>query len=153
MFEATTFRTEHDYADFRRPHRVEFGTDVIADLARRDFTVNAIAWGREAADDGPNELVDPFDGVEDLGRRLLRAVGDPGARFREDALRMIRAVRLAAALEFEIEPDDAGGDPRQRRAGRPSLRRADRGRAREAARGTRGHPSACGWPRRPGCSP
>ena len=105
VFEATTFRTEHDYADFRRPHRVEFGTDVIADLARRDFTVNAIAWGRAAAGDGPNDLVDPFDGVGDLGRRLLRAVGDPGARFREDALRMVRAVRLAAALEFEIEPE------------------------------------------------
>jgi tRNA nucleotidyltransferase (CCA-adding enzyme) len=105
VFEATTFRTEHDYADFRRPHRVEFGTDVIADLARRDFTVNAIAWGREATDDGSNRLVDPFGGVEDLGRRLLRAVGDPGARFREDALRMIRAVRLAANLEFGIEPE------------------------------------------------
>jgi tRNA nucleotidyltransferase (CCA-adding enzyme) len=104
VFEATTFRTEHEYADFRRPHRVEFGTDVGADLARRDFTANAIAWGREAADAGPNHLVDPFGGVDDIGRRLLRAVGDPGARFREDALRMIRAVRLAATLAFEVEP-------------------------------------------------
>ena len=135
VFEATTFRTEHDYADFRRPHRVEFGTDVIADLARRDFTVNAIAWGREAAGDGPNDLVDPFDGIGDLGRHLLRAVGDPGARFREDALRMVRAVRLAAALEFDDRAGDAGGHPGQRRPRRPSLRRTDRGRAREAARG------------------
>ncbi len=103
VFEITTFRTEHEYADFRRPHRVEFGKELVADLARRDFTVNAVAWGR-AAGDGPNALVDPFGGLDDLDRRVLRAVGDPDARFREDALRMIRAVRLAAALEFEIEP-------------------------------------------------
>jgi putative nucleotidyltransferase with HDIG domain len=103
VFEITTFRSEHDYADFRRPHRVEFGDDVVADLARRDFTVNAIAYGRrpsEAAD----HLVDPFGGVEDASRRLLRAVGDPDARFAEDALRMVRAVRLAATLDFSVEP-------------------------------------------------
>ncbi len=105
VFEITTFRTEHEYADFRRPHRVEFGDDIVADLARRDFTINALAWGRAA---GPSarafELVDPFDGLTDLARRRLRAVGDPDARFREDALRMIRAVRLAAVLELQIEP-------------------------------------------------
>jgi tRNA nucleotidyltransferase (CCA-adding enzyme) len=104
VFEVTTFRTEHEYADFRRPHSVEFGTDVVADLARRDFTVNAIAWGRQPAAHA-NALVDPFDGRLDLERRLLRAVGDPDARFREDALRMVRAVRLAAALDFTIEPE------------------------------------------------
>lgn len=103
VFEITTFRTEHDYADFRRPHRVEFGDDVVADLGRRDFTVNALAWGRGAGEPGPNALVDPFAGTQDLAARRLRAVGDPDARFREDALRMIRAVRLAAGLEFEIE--------------------------------------------------
>ena len=102
VFEITTFRSEHEYADFRRPHRVEFGDDIEADLARRDFTVNAIAWGRAAP--AAFVLVDPFDGLADLEAHLLRAVGDPDARFREDALRMIRAVRLAAALEFEIEP-------------------------------------------------
>jgi tRNA nucleotidyltransferase (CCA-adding enzyme) len=119
VFEITTFRVEHEYADFRRPHRVEFGDDVAADLARRDFTVNAIAWGRAAPghaemapgatgergdDQPPYRLVDPFAGLEDLVARRLRAVGDPDARFQEDALRMVRAVRLAAALEFEIEP-------------------------------------------------
>jgi tRNA nucleotidyltransferase (CCA-adding enzyme) len=109
VFEITTFRTEHEYADFRRPHRVEFGSDVLADLARRDFTVNAMAWGREPGDGLDDErarlhLVDPHAGLTDLGGRRLRAVGDPAARFREDALRMIRAVRLAATLEFEIEP-------------------------------------------------
>ena len=101
--EVTTFRTDHEYADFRRPHRVEFGDDVRLDLARRDFTVNAIAWGREA-DATANALVDPFDGLADIERKFLRAVGDPGARFTEDALRMVRAVRLAAVLELTIAP-------------------------------------------------
>jgi putative nucleotidyltransferase with HDIG domain len=105
VFEITPFRTEHEYADFRRPHRVEFGTDLVADLARRDFTVNAMAWGRAAGSEADTAaLVDPFGGRADLEARLLRAVGDPGARFREDALRMLRAVRLAAALDLVIEP-------------------------------------------------
>jgi len=102
ILEVTTFRTDHEYADFRRPHRVEFGDDVRLDLARRDFTVNAIAWGREA-DAATSALVDPFKGLADLECRLLRTVGDPGARFGEDALRMVRAVRLAPVLGFEIE--------------------------------------------------
>ncbi len=103
-FEVTPFRLEHEYADFRRPHRVEFGDDLVTDLARRDFTVNAIAWGRPAAEAGPPSIEDPFDGTGDLERRILRAVGDPEARFREDALRMVRAVRLAAVLDFTLEP-------------------------------------------------
>ena len=103
VYEITTFRTDHDYADFRRPHRVEFGDSIELDLARRDFTVNALAWGAPpGAEPG---LVDPFDGRVDLEQRLLRAVGEPGERFSEDALRMIRAVRLAATLDFVIEPD------------------------------------------------
>lgn len=106
-YQITTFRTDHDYADFRRPHRVEFGTDLRLDLARRDFTANAIAWGAPAPDEGDRPaavLVDPLDGVTDIEARTLRAVGEPAARFREDALRMVRAVRLAAVLEFTIEP-------------------------------------------------
>ncbi|MBI3751476.1 MAG: HD domain-containing protein [Chloroflexi bacterium] len=102
--EITTFRTDHDYADFRRPHRVEFGDRLEDDLARRDFTVNALAWGARATERPRAALVDPFSGQQDLERRLLRAVGDPSKRFEEDALRMVRAVRLAAALDFEIEP-------------------------------------------------
>jgi tRNA nucleotidyltransferase (CCA-adding enzyme) len=102
IHEVTTFRTDHEYADFRRPHRVEFGNDIRLDLARRDFTANAIAWGREA-DASASHLVDPFEGVADIDRRALRAVGDPDARFGEDALRMVRAVRLAAVLDFTIE--------------------------------------------------
>ena len=109
LFEITTFRSDHDYADFRRPHRVEFGDSVELDLGRRDFTVNAMAWGRDAratgaAVEGESGLVDPFGGREDVERRLLRAVGDPRKRFEEDALRMVRAVRLAATLEFAVEP-------------------------------------------------
>jgi putative nucleotidyltransferase with HDIG domain len=108
VHEVTTFRSDHDYADFRRPHHVEFGERIELDLARRDFTVNAIAWGAPApASPGSRptpRLVDPFDGVVDTRARVLRAVGEPAARFREDALRMVRAVRLAAVLQFEIEP-------------------------------------------------
>ena len=121
VFEITTYRNEHEYADFRRPHRLEFGNDIRDDLARRDFTVNAIAWGRQApvvregpeAPEAPDagtpsamepSIVDPFDGIADLGLGVLRAVGDPGTRFREDALRMVRAIRLAATLELEVEP-------------------------------------------------
>ncbi|HEY7701558.1 MAG TPA: HD domain-containing protein [Candidatus Limnocylindrales bacterium] len=100
--EITTFRSDHDYADFRRPHRVEFGDSIELDLARRDFTVNAIAWGAEPG--GQPRLVDPHGGRADLAGRTLRAVGDPRTRFGEDALRMLRAVRLAAALDFAIEP-------------------------------------------------
>jgi tRNA nucleotidyltransferase (CCA-adding enzyme) len=107
-YQVTTFRTDHDYADFRRPHRVEFGTELEVDLARRDFTANAIAWGASAphgAAGSPTPgLVDPFGGIGDIADRTLRAVGEPAARFREDALRMVRAVRLAAVLEFTIDP-------------------------------------------------
>lgn len=105
VVEITTFRHEHEYADFRRPHRLEFGDDIRADLARRDLTVNAVAWGVEAgAEPFEPAIVDPFDGLADIDAGVLRAVGDPNARFREDALRMVRAVRLAATLGFEIEP-------------------------------------------------
>lgn len=110
-YQITTFRSDHDYADFRRPHRVEFGTSLEADLARRDFTVNAMAWGA-AADGGSTTgaepqvaLVDPFGGRADVARRVLRAVGDPATRFEEDALRMVRAIRLAATLDFSVEPE------------------------------------------------
>ncbi len=106
LHEITTFRSDHDYADFRRPHRVEFGDRIEDDLARRDFTVNAMAWGADGpADDAmPTPvLVDPHAGLVDIKARTLRAVGDPRARFEEDALRMVRATRLAATLDFGIE--------------------------------------------------
>ena len=100
--EITTFRTDHDYADYRRPHRVEFGESIELDLARRDFTVNAMAWGAEPGE--APRLVDPHGGQADLTSQTLRTVGDPAKRFDEDALRMVRAVRLAAALDFTVHP-------------------------------------------------
>lgn len=106
VFEITTFRSDHDYADYRRPHRIEFGDTIELDLARRDFTVNAMAWGARAGE--VPALVDPYDGLADVGLRTIRAVGDPGTRFREDALRMVRAVRLATTLGFRIEPSTLG---------------------------------------------
>jgi putative nucleotidyltransferase with HDIG domain len=102
-YEITTFRTDHDYADFRRPHRVEFGSSLEADLARRDFTMNALAWGAPDAATAPR-LVDPHEGRADIAAGVIRAVGEPDRRFEEDALRMLRAVRFAATLEFQIEP-------------------------------------------------
>jgi putative nucleotidyltransferase with HDIG domain len=103
VFEITTFRSDHDYADFRRPHRIEFGDTIELDLARRDFTVNAMAWGARAGE--VPGLVDPYGGLADAQTRVLRAVGEPGARFAEDALRMVRAVRLAATLGLDIEAE------------------------------------------------
>ena len=102
-YEITTFRTDHDYADFRRPHRVEFGASLEADLARRDFTMNALAWGAPDAATAPR-LVDPHGGRADIAARSIRAVGEPDRRFEEDALRMLRAIRFSATLGFEIEP-------------------------------------------------
>ena len=101
--EITTFRRDHRYADHRRPDSVIFSDDVYEDLARRDLTINAIAWGRRGIDAAPR-LIDPADGRGDLRARLVRAVGDPSRRFDEDALRLLRAVRIAARLGFTIEP-------------------------------------------------
>ncbi len=112
VYEITTFRSDHEYADFRRPHHVEFGDTVELDLARRDLTCNALAWGAPAetiAAGGTPVLVDPYDGVADIAARTLRAVGDPRRRFEEDALRMIRTVRLAATLGFGVEAATLAG--------------------------------------------
>ena len=98
--ETTTFRKETTYSDHRHPDAVEFTNDLTEDLARRDFTVNAIAWESSG-------IADPFGGQADLKRRLIRCVGDPDRRFEEDALRILRGLRLAAQLEFTIHPDTA----------------------------------------------
>ncbi len=100
--EVTTFRVESEYRDARRPERVTFVRELEADLKRRDFTVNAIAW-----DPLHDRLVDPAGGIPDLTARLLRAVGEPLERFREDGLRPIRAARFAATLEFTLEEKTA----------------------------------------------
>ena len=101
QYEITAFRRDVSYSDFRHPDAVEFGESIEEDLARRDFTVNAMAWGARSG--AEPAFVDPYGGRDDLALRLLRAVGEPDRRFGEDALRMIRAVRLAAALDFEVE--------------------------------------------------
>jgi tRNA nucleotidyltransferase (CCA-adding enzyme) len=97
--EVTTFRGEGEYLDGRRPSSVRFGATLLEDLARRDFTMNAIAY-----DPFAGVVTDPFDGRGDLARRLVRAVGDPIARFTEDGLRPMRAVRQATQLAFTIDP-------------------------------------------------
>lgn len=104
--EVTTYRTEAEYSDHRRPDSVAFTASLEEDLARRDFTMNAMAW-RPARHGTPGELVDPFGGRRDLETRTLRAVGDPDERFREDALRMLRAVRFATLLDLRIDPPTA----------------------------------------------
>lgn len=98
-YEVTTLRGETSYSDGRHPDAVHFVDDITADLARRDFTVNAIA-----VEPSTGTLVDPFGGLADLQARTLRAVGDPLERFGEDGLRVLRAARFCATLEFEIEP-------------------------------------------------
>ena len=103
--EVTTFRVETAYTDHRRPESVAFTDSLEADLSRRDFTMNAMAW--KPVPGGTGELVDPFGGRADLERRLVRAVGDPGQRFAEDALRMLRAVRFATLLRLDLESDTA----------------------------------------------
>lgn len=124
--EITTFRGEVGFSDGRRPDRVEFISDLVEDLRRRDFTINAIAYDPFGGPGSDGELVDPFAGREDLGRRLLRAVGDPAARFGEDGLRVLRAVRFAAQLEFTVEAETraafAGALPTLRKVSRERVR-------------------------------
>lgn len=112
-FELTTFRGDGTYTDGRRPDAVTLGVDLEADLARRDFTVNALAlpaeWvGREGWAD---HLVDPFGGLPDLRAGCLRAVGDPRLRFAEDGLRPLRACRFMAQLGFELDPATCAAIP------------------------------------------
>lgn len=95
--EVTTFRSDGDYADGRHPVGVRFVPSLEEDLSRRDFTINAMAM------DQNERIIDPMNGREDLRMRILRAVGQPETRFREDALRMLRGVRFSAQLHFEIE--------------------------------------------------
>ena len=98
-YEVTTYRIDGEYEDGRHPKSVEFTSNLIEDLKRRDFTINAMAYSHEAG------LVDAFGGMEDLKQKKIRCVGSPKERFTEDALRILRAVRFSAQLGFEIEPE------------------------------------------------
>lgn len=102
-FEITTFRTESEYTDSRRPDKVEWGETLEEDLQRRDFTINAMALKLLDFNTHEFELIDYYNGQSDLKLKLIRAVGDPNERFSEDALRMMRAVRIGSELGFLIE--------------------------------------------------
>ncbi len=106
-FEITTFRKEGEYLDFRHPKQIVWGQTIEEDLARRDFTINAIAIALEQDRQGEwqTHLIDPFDGQTDLKNQIIKAVGNPKIRFQEDALRLLRAVRIAAQLKFSIDTD------------------------------------------------
>jgi tRNA nucleotidyltransferase/poly(A) polymerase len=107
VIEITTFRTEREYKDFRHPTEVAWGKTIEEDLQRRDFTINAMAMRISEFGNKPalnaSELIDPFHGQEDLKNNIIRAVGEPTKRFKEDALRLMRAIRFAAQLGFTIE--------------------------------------------------
>ncbi len=102
VYEITTYRIDGKYSDNRRPDSVSFTGDITQDLARRDFTVNAMAYNDESG------IVDPFGGLQDLKNRLIRCVGNAEKRFDEDALRILRALRFASTYSFEIEADTSG---------------------------------------------
>ncbi len=112
VYEITTYRTEWGYSDRRRPDQVKWGKKLEEDLGRRDFTWNAIVIGpilvKGKWDKKSLELIDLFEGQKDLKKKLVRAVGNPDERFSEDALRMMRGVRFAAQLGFNIEPKTFG---------------------------------------------
>lgn len=96
-FEVTTFRTESKYLDYRRPDRVYFVSTLVDDLRRRDFTINAMAMSID------EKIIDPFNGQADIENRIIKTVGSADERFTEDPLRMLRAIRFAAQLDFTIE--------------------------------------------------
>jgi len=97
--EVTSFRRDGVYTDHRQPEQVIFVEDLAQDLARRDFTMNAMAMDQDCL------ITDPFGGQADIAARLIRCVGDPGTRFEEDALRMLRALRFSAQLDFTVDVD------------------------------------------------
>lgn len=118
VYEITTFRSESEYSDFRRPDSVQWGKTLQEDLTRRDFTMNAMAFSVEPVELEPHELSpqppgrevdvhlhDPFGGRADLQKSILKTVGNPSERFREDALRMVRAIRFASQLELRVDPE------------------------------------------------
>ena len=96
-YEVTTYRIDGDYLDSRRPESVEFTRNIVDDLSRRDFTINAMAYSPSRG------LVDRFSGLEDIKNKIIRCVGTPDLRFKEDALRIMRAIRFSAQLGFQIE--------------------------------------------------
>lgn len=105
IVEITTFRTEHGFSNKRHPDSISWGKTIEEDLSRRDFTMNAIALPIINNQSSINNIVDPYHGQADIKIKSIKTVGDPRARFKEDALRLMRAVRFATQLTFEIEKD------------------------------------------------
>lgn len=113
IFDITTYRSETGYSDKRRPDSVEWGKTIEEDLKRRDFTINSLALRLKSSEESKKlkvdsyevEVVDPYGGLEDIKKKVIRAVGVPIERFNEDALRIMRAIRLAAQLGFVIETE------------------------------------------------
>lgn len=101
VFEVTTYRIDGTYSDNRRPDSVTFTSDITQDLARRDFTINAMAYNEKRG------LIDPYGGRNDLSDKIIKCVGNPDFRFNEDALRIIRALRFASVYNFEIDDESA----------------------------------------------
>jgi len=122
VVEITPYRTESGYSDKRRPDAVTFGNNLEEDLARRDFTVNAIAY-----DESKGQLVDPYQGQKDIQQKVLKTVGIPADRFEEDALRLMRAVRLVAELGFALDADTAAAIAEKA----PNLKHVSRERVRD----------------------
>src|SRR3989344_2446747 len=107
IIEITTYRVEEKYTDKRHPDSVKFTSKLEEDLARRDFTINAIALQAPSSKLQTPKIIDPFGGQEDIKNRIIRTVGNPDERFNEDALRLMRAVRFAVQLGFNIEEKTA----------------------------------------------
>lgn len=97
FYEVTTYRIDGEYLDGRHPETVQFTDNIESDLARRDFTVNAMAYNEKTG------FIDPFGGIEDINNKVIRCVGNPDKRFNEDALRIMRAIRFSAVCDFKIE--------------------------------------------------
>jgi len=103
VIEITTYRIEGAYSDMRHPDEVKFAKTIEEDLSRRDFTVNAIAFDLREKKISQDHLIDPYGGLDDISKKIIRTVGNPNERFTEDALRLMRAVRFSAQLGFDIE--------------------------------------------------
>lgn len=135
-YEVTTFRTESDYVDFRRPSEVQFISSLEEDLKRRDLTINAMAMTADG------KVLDYFGGKKDIDQKVIRTVGKPEDRFQEDALRMLRAVRFMSQLGFTLSPGNRRSHCERKITPLPCFSRTKNYRVREIAAGKSFSPGA-----------